>query len=268
MCPAFWIQYTDIEEKKTERKQLRRILLWFIFGEIILVVICILAFCGAHYITDAVIANIFGWIVFFDFLFVISLPVLFIASIVSRVYAIEKIYTLKWDIQTLKTKLRIIEEQQRFQRPSLETYRSQLGRVIYQYQREANRYRRFHYTLQIMIILFSLLVTGLTSGLTGLLGGVLGKPWIAPVLSLSVSFLTAMTALFRFRDRGFNLQQTADAIEYEINAADLGIFDYKWKSDKESLVELAERAERLKDEQRKRQQQLEQASDTKQPSEK
>jgi hypothetical protein len=164
-------------------------------------------------------------------------------------------------------RLRVLEEQQAYQRPSLENYRERLARVIFQYQREANTYRRIHYTLQLLIILFSLLVTGLTSGLTGLIGNTLGKPWIAPILSLLVSFLIAITALFRFRDRGFNLQQTADAIEYEINASDLGIFDYKGLSNQDALRELAERAERLKDEQRKRQQQLEQASETKQPPE-
>lgn len=202
-----------------------------------------------------------------DFLVLIGFPIAFIVLLISANYDFSASFSLKREIETLQTKLRNLEEQQRYQRPTLDNYRSQLGRVIYQYQREANSYRRFHNTLQILIILFSLLVTGLTSGLTGLLGSAIGKPWIAPILSLLVSFLTALTALFRFRDRGFNLQQTADAIEYEINAADLGIFDYKGLSNEDALRELAERAERLKDEQRKRQQQLEQASETKQPSE-
>ena len=66
-----------------------------------------------------------------------------------------------------------------------------------------------------------------------------------------------MTALFRFR-----------ASPKASSIARCEVFLLRGKSDKESLVELAERAERLKDEQRKRQQQLEQASDNKQPSEK
>ena len=259
---------TEIEEKQNERKQIRRIIRWLVIGEVVFLLVFILGFLGAHFIIDTAVAQFLGWVTILDFFVVIGFAIAFISLLVAAEFDFGAYFSLKSKIETLQMKLRILEEQQRYQKPSLETYRSQLGGVIYQYQREANRYRRFHYTIQIMIILFSLLVTGLTSGLTGLLGGAIGKPWIAPILSLTVSFLTAMTALFRFRDRGFNLQQTADAIQYEINAADLGIFDYRGKSDKESLVELAERAERLKDEQRKRQQQLEQASDNKQPSEK
>jgi hypothetical protein len=109
------------------------------------------------------------------------------------------------------------------------------------------------------------MVTALTSGFTGLIGFA-NIPWIAAIISFLVSLLTGVTMLFRFRDRAFNLQQTADAIEFEISAADLHIFDYKGKSEQDALRELAERAERLRDEQRKRQQQLEQASEHQIPS--
>jgi len=81
-------------------------------------------------------------------------------------------------------------------------------------------------------------------------------------MSLMVSFLTALMTLFRFRERGYNLQQTADAAEFEISCATRGIFTYKNLSEKETSVKLAEEVERLFNEQRKRQQQLEQASDT------
>lgn len=55
-----------------------------------------------------------------------------------------------------------------------------------------------------------------------------------------------------------NLRQTADAIEHEYNAAELGIRRYKNLSDEERLTLLAEEVEWLREEQSKREQQLEQ----------
>ncbi len=71
-----------------------------------------------------------------------------------------------------------------------------------------------------------------------------------------------MVTLFRFRETGHNLQLTADAVEYEISCATKGIYGYKDLSEKEVYTKLAEEVERLINEQRKRQQQLEQSSDT------
>ena len=55
-----------------------------------------------------------------------------------------------------------------------------------------------------------------------------------------------------------NLRQTADAIEHEYNAAELGIRRYKALGYDEALTLLAEEVECLREEQRKREQQLEQ----------
>lgn len=79
-----------------------------------------------------------------------------------------------------------------------------------------------------------------------------------------VSFLTALITLFRPRERGYSLQQTADAIQFEIDCANRRIYGYKGLSSPDAYVKLAEEAEKLRNEQRKRQQQLEQASDTRQ----
>jgi hypothetical protein len=65
------------------------------------------------------------------------------------------------------------------------------------------------------------------------------------------------------KERGYGLQQTADAIEYEIACANRRIYGYKGLSTEEINAKLAEEIERLKNEQRKRQQQLEQASEVK-----
>src|SRR5207247_4438690 len=134
---------------------------------------------------------------------------------------IRDLVSLGHDIEAQIEVLRILESYLPRQRPAAQKrYRDQLPQIIFQYKHQANEYRRIHYIVQIIIIFSSLLVTGLTSGLTGLIGP-LGKPWIAPAVSSLVSFLTAIATLFRFHDRGFNLQQTADAIEYEVTASDL-----------------------------------------------
>ncbi len=258
-----------IEQKKQEYKILRRPLIWYrnAVGIVTIILLC------------AVIST-FVWINFWNIIFIFAFGLILLFMIAyfftetdktddsefSGIKNMKALISLKENIEGLKAQLRILEAQEALKRTPQERYRDELIQTIRQYQREANGYRRGHYTLQIFIILFSLLVTGLTSGLNNLIGTT-NTPWIAPALSLSVSFLTAINALFRFRDRGYNLQQTADAIEYEITAANLHIFDYNDVSDTEALRKLAERAERLKDEQRKRQQQLEQASDKKQSSE-
>ncbi|MDQ2906981.1 MAG: DUF4231 domain-containing protein [Chloroflexota bacterium] len=166
----------------------------------------------------------------------------------------------------LQIQLRLLEDIQAARRPHRDKFAEDISQKVQQYTRGANYNRRSYYLLQIVIIFCSLLVTGLTSGLTGLVS-ILGKPWITPAISFAVSFLTAMVTLFRFRERGHNLQLTADAIQYEISCATKGIFGYKHLSAEDAYIKLAEEVERLINEQRKRQQQLEQASDTKQTSE-
>lgn len=178
---------------------------------------------------------------------------------------INHLVVLKEEIEELQAELRILEAYLDQQRSALEHYREKLSQVIFDYGRQANTNRHIHYTFQLFIIFLSLVVTALTSGFTGLIGFA-NIPWIAAIVSFLVSLFTGITTLFRFRDRSFNLQQTADAIEFETSAADLHIFDYNGKSEQDALRELAERAERLRDEQRKRQQQLEQPSEHKQPS--
>jgi hypothetical protein len=104
-------------------------------------------------------------------------------------------------------------------------------------------------------------VTSLTSAALG------DSPygWVAAVISALVSISAAFTGYFKFRDRGFNQQQTADAIEKEFNSAELLIWDYRSLSADEALTLLAQRVEALKEEQRKRELQLEQSSREEQP---
>jgi thiosulfate reductase cytochrome b subunit len=179
---------------------------------------------------------------------------------------IKDLSSLKADIEAMQIQLRILEEFQIATRPLKEKYAEEISQTIQQYTKRANRNRRLYYILQIIIIFCSLLVTGLTSGLSDLVP-FFNSRWITPAISFSVSFLTAMITLFRFRERGHNLQLTADAIQYEISCATKGIYGYKGLSEQDAFIKLAEEVERLINEQRKRQQQLEQASEVKQAPE-
>jgi hypothetical protein len=67
-----------------------------------------------------------------------------------------------------------------------------------------------------------------------------------------------LRAISNFGERAMNQRQTADAIEHEYNAAELGIRKYRSMGDQEALALLAEEVEWLREEQRKREQQLDQ----------
>lgn len=66
---------------------------------------------------------------------------------------------------------------------------------------------------------------------------------------------------------GYNLQQTADAIEYEISCANKRIYGYEGLDERQVFTKLAQEVEKMRNEQQKRQQQLEQASETKHTTE-
>jgi len=260
----------EIEEKTFHYKVARRPLVWYLTILIINLSIIFLAiaaigiFGGNSYIG--------GWAGLSIFIFgitFIGLTIYFFLDYVSSgelhgfraIARVKQLMTLKEDVEEQQITVRVLEEFQADRRSLKEKYADEVSQVINQYTSRANRNRRLYYILQIIIIFCSLLVTGLTSGLTGLVS-IFKLPWITPAISFSVTFLTAMVTLFRFRERGYNQQQTADAIQYEISCATKGIFGYKNLSEKDAYTKLAEETERLINEQRKRQQQLEQSSDT------
>lgn len=263
----------DLEERKYQYKiQLRR-LTWYATMTSAILVIAIIAIISIG-IFGADKSYIGGWSIFVCVVCVILLLILIIYFFwdtesytgeyqygFKAIKRIKDLIYIKEQIEELEMELKIYEKYKAARRAQTEKYKDEIFPTIHQYQLRANHNRRLYYLFQMVIIFCSLLVTGLTSGLTGLIT-VFNQPWITPAISFSVSFLTAMITLFRFRERGHNLQQTADAIEFEISCATRGIFGYKDLSEKDAYVKLAEEVERFLNEQRKRQQQLEQASDT------
>lgn len=116
-------------------------------------------------------------------------------------------------------------------------------------------YRNVSNLLQGILIIGSIAAIG-ASGVASSLGllrwGVLG-------LSLTVGIVSGFMGYYKYKERSFYLQQTADAIEYEWEAFEVGVGRYKYlKNENLALKEFVEEVHRLKSEQRKRQQNLEQ----------
>lgn len=264
----------QLEEQKHKYKQELRPLIWYRNIFIVFFIILISAIVTKGFFGQNDFVN--GWATFVlvaCIIILIGLIAYFFTDITDSTgtagFAIfrrmhelmelkEKTDTLEMQVQVMKnhqTLLLSVHEQ-------LELYKDEVFQVIDKYTKRANRNRNYYYILQLLIIFASLLVTGLTSGLTNLVY-ILHLPWITPFISFMVSFLTAMVTLFRPKERGYNLQQTADAIEYEIACSNRRIYGYKGLDTEKVYTKLAEEIERLRNEQRKRQQQLEQASEVK-----
>jgi hypothetical protein len=152
--------------------------------------------------------------------------------------------------------MQLVAAIEREAKKSLRVYRALSSRDIDGYRRKATRNRRVHNLFQGIIIVGSIVVTSLTSaGLT--------EPalrWGGASLAALVSVSAGFTGYFKFRERGFNQQQTADAIEKEYNAVDLRVGDYNIPNEDDALKIYAQKVEALKEEQRKRELQLEQSS--------
>jgi hypothetical protein len=139
-------------------------------------------------------------------------------------------------------------------------YRDDISSFIEEYRADANRNRRTANNLQSVIIVGSLITTSATSAV----GQAPWIRWVAVLVSLLVAGSAGIAGFFKFRERAMNQRQTADAIEHEHNAADLGIKKYKGMDRDRALAELAENVEMLREEQRKRETQLEQPAETRQ----
>ncbi|MGW1515729.1 DUF4231 domain-containing protein [Streptomyces sp. NPDC002287] len=142
-------------------------------------------------------------------------------------------------------------------RPATErrdSYREHVPRVIDRLRRDTRLYRRIHNWFQWGVFFASVGTTATTA------------VWETPqpgktiliVLGSFLAFATAVTGYFKFRERAYNLQQTADQVEQHATAFDLGIAPYADADAAVNLERFAENVEMLRMEQRKREQQLEQ----------
>jgi hypothetical protein len=134
-------------------------------------------------------------------------------------------------------------------------YKDEAYSDIDRFRRESTRYRRVNNLLQAILIIGSLAATG-TSALTGSAPDI---RWVTLAMTFIVGLASGFMGYFKYKERSFYLQQTADAIEGEWEAVEVGIGRYeRFPTEEERLAEFVEEVHRLKSEQKKRQQNLEQ----------
>lgn len=140
-------------------------------------------------------------------------------------------------------------------------YREDSAEVIAQYGRESRHFRRVHNGLQSLIMVGSTAVTTIAA--------LSEQDWnwqtvSVVVLGFSVTLASAFTGYYKYRERSYFLRQTADAIEEELNAVMLGIGEYSQFTEEqegEALAKFTQRVEALRNEQRRREQQLDQPAE-------
>ncbi|WP_171166835.1 SLATT domain-containing protein [Streptomyces sp. I05A-00742] len=162
---------------------------------------------------------------------------------------------LKLDLE-LAEERRILEAR-RLTPPTLErqaSYKERIPVEIARLRKESRHYRRVHLFMQWMLFFCSAGVSGVTA-------------WYDPpqpgkgaliALGFTVSVVTAATGYFKPRERAFNLQQTADSMEQHATALELGIAPYAEVEERVNLEVFATTVERMRAEQRLREQQLDQ----------
>jgi hypothetical protein len=144
------------------------------------------------------------------------------------------------------------------------TYKEDAYADIDQFRMESKRNRRINNFLQGIIIIGSLAATG-TSGIAT---EVPVLRWVTLGLTFAVGISSGFMGYFKYKERSFYLQQTADAIENEWEAVEIGVGRYKNSgTEDEALADFVEEVHRLKSEQKKRQQNLEQPPDARNPNE-
>ena len=145
-------------------------------------------------------------------------------------------------------------------------YREDTAQVIDRYLRESRRYRRVHNSLQSLIMIGSTAVTTIAA--------LNPADWnwqslCVVGIGFSVTLASAFTGYYKYRERSYFLRQTADAIEEELNAVMLCIGEYRQFTETEegeALAKFTQRVESLRNEQRRREQQLDQPADQDTPS--
>ena len=135
------------------------------------------------------------------------------------------------------------------------SYKDDAYSDINKFRTESTRYRRVNNMLQAVLIIGALAATG-TSALTGSVPDI---RWATLGMTFIVGIASGFMGYFKYKERSFYLQQTADAIESEWEAVEVGIGRYeRFPTEEERLAEFVAEVHRLKSEQKKRQQNLEQ----------
>jgi hypothetical protein len=186
------------------------------------------------------------------------LVVVFLVGFFLRVkdekHGVRSVFLLRRDLEIIHDRWILNASKTRPTTERRDGYREHIPRVIDRLRRDTQFYRRIHNWFQWGVFFASVGTTATTAF------------WETPqpgktiliVLGSFLAFATAVTGYFKFRERAYNLQQTADQVEHHATAFDLGIAPYADADAAVNLERFAENVEMLRMEQRKREQQLEQ----------
>ena len=122
---------------------------------------------------------------------------------------------------------------------------------------ESWRYRRVNNLLQAILIVGSLAATGASA----IIGQYPSVRWVTLGITFTVGMASGFMGYFKYKERNFYLQQTADSIESEWEALEAGVGRYKDSHEgnqEEMLALFSDKIHRLKSEQKQRQQSLDQ----------
>ena len=133
-------------------------------------------------------------------------------------------------------------------------YRNEAYEDIDKFRDDSARYRRVNNILQGVLIVGSLAATGAAA----ITGEVPNVRWATLGITFLVGIASGFMGYFKYKERSFYLQQTADAIETEWEAVEVGVGKYENKEEPQRLAIFVEEVHRLKAEQKKREQNLEQ----------
>lgn len=176
----------------------------------------------------------------------------------GRIGALKLVGDVELDLSVLRERKRFMALNLMFtlsQRRSI--YKDDTNRDIELFRRDSRRYRRINNVFQSLVIVGSLFAASMSS----LAVEQENFRWATVVSTFLVGISAGFTGYFKFKDRGFYLQQTADALEHEWSIYDLGIGRYKRLEPEDALADFVEEVERIKAEQRQREQNLDQPSD-------
>lgn len=113
-------------------------------------------------------------------------------------------------------------------------YREEVTDLIEQFRADSRRYLRVHNSLQILVM------TG-SAGSTTVAALQWGQQptWQGITLtgiSFAITLASAFTGYYKYRERSYFLQETADSIEEQANALTLGVGDYASLKDADALA--------------------------------
>ncbi|WP_432838884.1 DUF4231 domain-containing protein [Dactylosporangium sp. CA-092794] len=255
----------DVEERLHYRLLWQRIgRLWLFAGNLILLVLAILA----NFTPIAAAANISkSGMRLAPYLYTIFFGSTILASVLTY-----RQYKRTRELQFALKRLALIRRRKLAEKaetaanvdgdPALshqKRYRDDAPDIISQYREEANRNRRIHNRLQVVIIGGSVTASTVTTASVSYSV----TRWYAVGVTAAVGLAAGFAGYFKFHERSSSAQQTADSIEREYEAVELRVGRYRGLNEKDAYSSFAECVEKLRDEQNKRQQQLDQPSDIK-----